>query len=95
MQKIHFPYLALPLALIFMLIITIGSEINAAGITRIPLLSLLIMNEFAFFITAAATYIGIKHIQNTGLQTLYGTTTILCFALTVSFIFLGLKLWPA
>jgi len=95
MQKIHFPYLALPLALVFLLIITIGSEISAVGITRIPLLSLLIMNEFAFFITAAATYIGIKHIQNTGFQTLYGGTTILCFVLTISFIFLGLKLWPA
>ncbi len=95
MQKIHLPYLALPLGLLFILIITIGSDVNTDGITRIPLLSMLIMNEFAFFLSASATYIGIKHIQSTGFQMLYGTVSILCFALTLSFIFLGLKLWPA
>jgi len=94
MQKIHLPYLTLPLGLLFILIITLGSEVNAAGITRIPLLSMLIMNEFAFFLSASATYIGIKHIQNTGFQTVYGVVSIFCFVLILSFIFLGLKLWP-
>jgi len=94
MKKAHFPYLALPLGLLFALIITIGSEATGDGTTRIPLLSMLIMNEFAFFLTASATYIGIRHIQKTGFQAIYGTASILCFVLTLSFIVLGLKLWP-
>jgi len=94
MRKIHFPYLALPAGLVFILMITIGSEVNANNITRIPLLSMLIMNEFAFFLSAGATYIGIKHIKETNFQPIYGSVTILCFALMLGFIFLGLKLWP-
>jgi len=94
MKKTNFPYLALPLGLLFIVIIVMGSETNAEGITRIPILSMLIMNEFAFFMSAAATYIGIKHIQQAGFQAIYGIVSILCFILTLSFIFLGLKLWP-
>lgn len=94
MKKTNFPYLALPLGLLFIVIIVMGSETNPEGITRIPILSMLIMNEFAFFMSAAATYIGIKHIQQAGFQGIYGIVSILCFILTLSFIFLGLKLWP-
>lgn len=94
MQKIHLPYLALPLGIFFIFIIIIGSKENTDGITRIPLLSMLIMNEFAFFLSAGATYIGIKHLQKTGFQALYGTVSALCFTLTLSFIYLGLQLWP-
>ncbi|MDQ6955594.1 MAG: hypothetical protein Q9M21_00210 [Mariprofundaceae bacterium] len=94
MQKIHFPYLALALGLIFMFIIHMGSEINAEHITRIPILSLLIMNEFAFFMAASATYIGIKHMQSIGWSTSYTFIVAGCAVLTLRFIYLGIQLWP-
>ena len=94
MQKIHLPYLALPLGLLFMFIISIGSEVNADGITRIPLLSMLIMNEFAFFLSAAATYIGIKHIQTIGFKTAYTFIVAGCMVLVLRFTLLGVQLWP-
>ncbi len=94
MQKIHFPYLALALGLTFMFIIHMGSEVNAEHITRIPILSLLIMNEFAFFMAASASYIGIKHIQTIGWNTPYTFIVAGCAVLTVRFIYLGIQLWP-
>ncbi|MDQ6954636.1 MAG: hypothetical protein Q9M20_04255 [Mariprofundaceae bacterium] len=94
MQKINFPYLALPSGILFMLLVVMGSEINASGETRIPILSLLVMNEFAFFVSASATYIGIKQIQNIGSKAAYIAVTGGCGLLTLCFIFLGIQLWP-
>jgi len=94
MKKIHLPYLALALGLLFMVIIQIGSAVNAEGITRIPLLSMLIMNEFAFFLSAAATYVGINHIKTIGFNTAYTLIVAACMVLTLRFMILGIQLWP-
>ncbi len=98
MKTINFPYLALALGLFLLMVVSKGSETDAAGITALPLLTLLIVNECAFFLSAVGAFIGIKHLKtinfNIKLEPLYSMTTVLCILLTVQFTLLGIKLWP-
>lgn len=94
MKTINFPYIAVVLGLIILLMVIRGSETDADGITALPLLTLLIINECAFFLTAAGSFIGIKHLLATGFKAFYAATTLLCILLTIQFILLGIKLWP-
>lgn len=98
MKTINFPYLALALGLFLTLVISRGSQPGVDGDLALPLLTLLIINECAFFLCLAGAFIGIKQLKATGFQLkqqpLYTMTTILCILLTVQFTLLGFKLWP-
>ena len=94
MKTINIPYLAVIFGLVILAAVMLGSQTDAAGSTALPLLTLLIFNECAFFLTAAGSYIGIKHMLATGFKAFYGVTTLLCILLTIQFILLGIKLWP-
>lgn len=60
MKSYNFPYIALGLGLFLMLVVMKGSEPGNEGNTNLPLLTLLFVSEFAFFVTAIGGYIGIK-----------------------------------
>jgi hypothetical protein len=98
MKTVNFPYIALGLSLFLMLVILRGSEVDSDGVTVLPLLTLLIINECAFFLTAAGAFIGVKHIKSIdfkiSIKSLYTITTVLCILLTIQFMLLGIKLWP-
>lgn len=98
MKTINFPYIALALGLFLLLVVTRGSETGAQGLTALPLLTLLIVNECAFFLTAAGTFIGLKQLYSGGLSIrknpLYFMTTVICSLLTIQFTLLGIELWP-
>ena len=94
MKIAAFPYIAIGVGIVFMLLVIKGSEPNAAGVTQIPLLTLLIVSEFAFFVTGFGAYIGFKHVRATGIRPLYLVVSILCVLLATSFAWLGIKLWP-
>ena len=98
MKIYKFPYIALALGLLLSLLISKGSQNDANGETLLPLLTLLIINECAFFITAAGAFIGVKQILsadfNPDSKTLYGITIALCVLLSIQFLLLGFKLWP-
>jgi len=98
MKTINFPYLALALGLFLLMVVTRGSEPGSDGETALPLLTLLIINECAFFLSAVGAFIGIKQLKSINfkfsLNPLYTITTILCILLTIQFTLLGLKLWP-
>ncbi len=98
MKVINFPYPALALGVFLTLIITKGSEIDSNGETLLPLLTLLIINECAFFLTLAGTVIGIKQLKSLGFNIranlFYTITTTICILLTIQFMLLGVKLWP-
>jgi len=59
---------------------------------------LLIINECAFFLSAAGSFIGIRYLSSIdfklSLKPLYSITTVLCILLTIQFTLLGIKLWP-
>jgi hypothetical protein len=77
-----------------MLVVVKGSELNSEGATTIPLLTLLVISEFAFIVTAIGTYIGARHMLSAGIKTVYMVVTIICAILSVRFLFLGIELWP-
>ena len=98
LKTYNFPYVALALGLLLSLIITKGSQFDSDGESLLPLLTLLIINECAFFLTAAGTFIGVKHIIssnfNVSNKALYTITVVLCALLSIQFLLLGFKLWP-
>ncbi|MDQ7004616.1 MAG: hypothetical protein Q9N67_06755 [Ghiorsea sp.] len=94
MKKVNFPYLAVALCLTFLPIIIIGNSVGADGQRAVPLLSLLVINEFAFFIAAAGIYIGVQHMGNRSLLSLYGLAIMCCAVFLVAFTLLGIELWP-
>ncbi|MES9991626.1 MAG: hypothetical protein ABW098_06695 [Candidatus Thiodiazotropha sp.] len=94
MNKSNFPFVALSLGLLIMLVVMKGIQPQADGTTTIPLLTLLVASEFAFFVTAIGGYIGIRHIQATGMRPLYTGTTLFCILLSIGFLLLGITLWP-
>ena len=94
MKTYNYPYLALALGIMLLAIITKGSETDADGVTMLPLLTLLIINECAFILCAAGVYIGIRRLMKTGFHALYSATVLICLLLTIQFILLGIKLWP-
>jgi hypothetical protein len=71
-----------------------GSETGHDGQTLMPLLTLLVVSEFSFFVTAIGGYIGIKHNLSTSTKPIYIVITLLCILLSLRFLFLGVALWP-
>jgi len=94
MKTVYFPYIALPMAIVFFVIVSIGQQVNADGVTALPLLTLLVISEFAFFATGFAAFIGFKQIKAVGFKPLYAFVSSLCAASSVGFMFLGITLWP-
>ena len=98
MKTINYPYIAMALGLLLMMLVTKGSQLDEQGNTLLPLLTLLIANECAFILTIAGSYIGLKYLKsvsfNIRLKPLYTITTIVCILLAIQFTLLGLKLWP-
>ncbi|MES9843933.1 MAG: hypothetical protein ABW162_06725 [Candidatus Sedimenticola sp. PURPLELP] len=94
MKKQNYPFIALALGLTLLLIVIYGNQINNAGTPAVPLLTLLVVNEFGFFATAIGSYIGIRHIMATGMKPIYTITTGCCLLLSIYFMFMGIALWP-
>jgi len=98
MKTYNFPYLALALGLFLLFVVTRGSELDTNGVTALPLLTLLIINECGFFLTAAGIFIGIKQLKMSGFKLtqnpLYTITVLICILLTIQFTLLGIALWP-
>jgi hypothetical protein len=94
MKKESFPFVASGLGLFLMLLLIKGSETGKDGSTLIPLLTLLVVCEFAFFVNAIGAYIGIKHTLTTKLKPLYAAVTLLCALLAIFFAWMGILLWP-
>lgn len=94
MKKYNFPYIALGLGLVFLLVILIGSQSASDGRTTLPLLTLLAVSEVAFFATAIAGYIGVKQIKAVDTIFAYKAATGICIIMSIVFMTLGINLWP-
>jgi len=94
MKKIAFPYIALGLGFVLMLVVVKGSETDIEGVTTIPLLTLLAINEFALIVTAIGGFLEIRKMLTNGISLFGILTTILCILLSLRFLFIGIDLWP-
>ncbi|WP_455376026.1 hypothetical protein [Kaarinaea lacus] len=94
MKLTALPYFAVGIGVPLMLVVVKGSQAASDGSTLIPLLTLLVVSEFAFFLNAVGVFIGIKQIRAVGIQPLYALVTVFCVLLAIAFMGLGVKLWP-
>ena len=60
----------------------------------LPLLTMMIVNEFGFFVTAIGAGIGINTLLKNGLQPTLLMVTIACGLMAAGFLFLAIRLWP-
>lgn len=94
MKSSYFPYIAAGLGLILLVAVSKGSTTNSDGDTLLPLLTLLLVSEFGFIVTAIGAYLGFRQIRSAGKTPAYIATTILCAVVSVCCLYLGIKLWP-
>lgn len=89
-----FPYTVVGLGLIVTLVVTRGNALRASGASEIPLLTLLVMTEVAFFATAIGAFIGFKQIRAVGFNAPNTLVTAACVLLAGQLLWLGMDLWP-
>ncbi len=94
MSKYSFPYIALAMGIFFMLVVVIGGEVGDGQSTKLPLLTLLVVSEFAFFICVIGAYMGVRRILDLGFSAVYALVCVSCVLLAIRFLMLGLKFWP-
>ena len=94
MKVTVFPYLAVALGVMLMLLVVQGSSPGEDGSTAIPLLTLLVVSEFAFFVTGIGAYIAFKNFRNVTQKPLYVGAMVVCIVLAIRFLWLGFELWP-
>lgn len=87
MKTFNYSYIALGLSIVLMLAVITGSKTSSEGATTLPLLTLLVITEFAFIVTAIGVYVGTKHILSVGIKPAYLIATIICALLSVRFLF--------
>lgn len=94
-MKLHvLPYLAAGMGTVLMLLVTQGRQTGEDGSTILPLLTLLVVSEFAFFLTVIAAVVGVRHMRATAIKPLYAATIVFCALLAIRFMWLGIELWP-
>ena len=87
-------WLALGLGLAIAMVALPGSQRDDSGNTTLPLLTLLLMNEFGFILAAAGAVLGIGQLRRNGLRFPLVAAVAGCVLLAVVFAGLGLSLWP-
>lgn len=94
MKKQAFPWIALSLGLLVMVTLLGAGALRPAEEHGLPLLTMLIVDEFGFFLTAIGAGIGVSALSKQGLRASLLITTVACGLLAAGFLFLGLRLWP-
>lgn len=94
MKNKYFPYIALALSTFLLPVVIMGSQPGDDGYTKIPLLTLLIVSEFSFFVNAIGVYIGLKQSFSDGFTIMYTAAFAMCALLSVWFMYRGIGLWP-
>lgn len=87
-------WLALGLGLAIAMVALPGSQRDESGITALPLLTLLLLNEFGFILAATGAVLGVGQLRRTGLRFALLAAVAGCVLLAVLFAGLGLSLWP-
>ena len=94
MKKLAFPWIALSLGLLIAVTLLGAGALRPADEYALPLLTLLIVNEFGFFLTAIGAGVGIQTLWRQGVRGSLLVTTLGCCLLAAGFLYLGIRLWP-
>lgn len=87
MHTRQFPFLALGFGIIL-------GVVSIAGDARLPLLTRLVVAEFAFFVTAIGAYIAFRQVRDHAAPRAILLSGVACAALAVFFLLRGIALWP-
>ena len=93
-MKLSFPWLALGLGLTIAVIMVVSGAVDPASKPVLPLLTLLVMTEFGFFVTAIGAVQALRAGFAQGFGFVLFAVIAGCALLAVGFLWLGLTLWP-
>ncbi len=94
MKTQAFPWIALSLGLLVMTVMLGSGALRPAEEYALPLLTMMIVNEFGFFLCAIGAAVGVKSIVNDGFRASLLVTVIGCTVLAAGFAWLGVLMWP-
>lgn len=94
MGKLTFPWLALGLGLLVAAGLLMSGALSPGGNYDLPLLTMLIVNEFGFFVTAIGAGVGINSLLRNGAQSSLLMVVIADAVLAAGFLYLAIRLWP-
>ena len=94
MTNLSFPWLALGLGLLVAVGLVVSGVFSPEGSYKLPLLTMLIVNEFGFFVTAIGAGLGINALLKQGANSVLAGVVIADGLLAGMFLYLGIQLWP-
>ena len=94
MNNIAFPWLALGLGLVVAAGLVLSGAFSPDSVYKLPLLTMLIVNEFGFFVTAIGAGVGINTLLGKGMNPAMLGITIADGLMAAMFLYLGIQLWP-
>ena len=94
MKRQAFPWIALSLGLRVMVTLLGAGALRPADEYGMPLLTMLIVAEFGFFLTAIGAALGINVLLKEGVRLSLLITSVACVLLAMGFLILGLRMWP-
>ena len=94
MGKLTFPWLAMGMGLLLAIGLVASGAYSPDASYKLPLLTMMIVNEFGFFVTAIGAGIGINALLKNGVQPSLLMVTVSCAVMAAGFLYLAIKLWP-
>ncbi|HYQ71369.1 MAG TPA: hypothetical protein VET88_05510 [Gammaproteobacteria bacterium] len=94
MQNLSYPWLAFGLGLLVAFGLLQSGALQPDGNYALPMLTMLIINEFGFFMTAIGAGVGINKLLAGGVRPALLLVTLGCAVLAAGFLYLGIRLWP-
>ncbi len=94
MNNLPFPWLALGMGLLVAFGLLGSGALGPSESYKLPTLTLLIVNEFGFFVTAIGAGVGINTLLTSGRQAGLLLATMACGLFAAAFLYLGIQLWP-
>ncbi len=77
-----------------MLVLIVGGEVGENQLPKLPLLTLLVISEFAFFVCIIGAFMCLREIIELGFTALHLFVGVSCALLAVKFLILGIGFWP-
>lgn len=94
MSNLPFPWLALGLGLLVAAGLAMSGAFSPGGSYKLPLLTMLIVSEFGFFVTAIGAGVGINSLLQKGMNPVMTGVIAADGLMAAMFLYLGIQLWP-
>jgi len=94
MGKLTFPWMAMGMGLLVAVGLVTSGVLSPAANYKLPLLTMMIVNEFGFFVTAIGAGVGVNGLLKDGKQPSLLMVTVCCAVMSAGFLYLAIRLWP-